>query len=139
MTLDALRMRPTAAIAGVALLTAALGAGSLWYATSRHAAAAPVTIVEPAPVVIEHMTIVVPARVDPHMAIVAPDRVDAGMALVPPPGACVPNRAGWRVAVAPPAFSVWTSLVAAGAPLWFANLADDVVSGLLAQPTAPTT
>jgi hypothetical protein len=88
----------------------------------------------------EPLLLVVPDSVDPRMPILRPaGPVDSAMAVAAPATGdlgIVARREAIEVA-APR--TLWTTLVAAGAPLWFANVADDALSGLLGQVAAPTT
>lgn len=141
MTLDALQTRSAVAIAAVALL-ATLAGSIFWFSRWRHHAAdrmaCPCRVAIAAPQS-EALVIIVPDSVDPRMPILVPTgRMDPIALAAPATGdlGIVARRAA--VAVAAPR-SLWTTLVAAGAPLWFANLADDALAGLLGQVAAPTT
>jgi hypothetical protein len=139
MTLDALQTRTAVAIAAVALL-ATLAGSLFWFSRWRHQTAdrMPCRIAIVAPRA-ESLTIIVPDSVDPRMPILVPaGPIDSIAVAAPATGdlGIVARRA--VIDVATPR-TLWTTLVAAGAPLWFANLADDALSGLLGQAAAPTT
>lgn len=140
MTLDALGTRSAVAIAAVALL-ATLTGSLLWFSRLRREAAirnvpCRVAIVTPQP---EPLLLVVPDSVDPRMPILVPvGHMDPIALAAPATGDLGIVARREAIEVAAPR-TLWTTLVAAGAPLWFANVADDALSGLLGQLAAPTT
>lgn len=142
MTLDALATRSAAAIAAAALL-ATLAGSLFWFSRWRHQAAdrmaCPCRVAIVAPQQPESLIVVVPASVDPRMPIVVPVGHLDPIALAAPATGDLGIVAQRAVVAAAAPRTLWTSLVAAGAPLWFAYLADDALAGLLGQAAAPTT